>query len=277
MGETEIPQNGPVEGTSRILRELLRTPAFKKSVNVVLSDLDPENTGLLVQTLVWEDVEFFLSTFSSLPVLLNILARFLVELLRQMGNFTPDLITGFMAGIIEGLEADRLGEGIGLIVMLLLEMGATDNEELKAAGPEFIKQFSRGLAGALEGEAGEGQSGGALLVEKLVPVLSNMASSAGELAAQKDSATSALVKSISEGIGKVSSENPQFMNSVVSPLLESWHSAVNVTGPGKAGKRPGKAVKRPGKAVKAAEKATKSPGKAGKGSKQAGKAKGRST
>ena len=270
MGETEMPQKGPVEGSSRILRELLRTPSFKKSINVVLSDLDPENTELLVQTLVWEDVEFFLSLFSSLPILLNILARFLVELLRQMGNFTPELVSSFMAGIIDDLEADRLGESVGLTVMLLLEMGATESPGFKAAGPEFIKRFGQGLAGALEGEAAEGQSGGTLLVDRLVPVLSNMASSAGESAAQKDSRTSALVGSISEGIRKVSSENPEFMNSVVSPLLESWRKAVKVTGPGKAGKRPDKAVKGAGKA-------TKSPGKAARGSKQAGRAKGRSS
>jgi hypothetical protein len=267
MGETETPQKGPVEGTSRILRELLRTPSFKKSINVVLSDLDPENARLLAQVLVWEDVEFFLSLVNSLPVLLNVLVELLVELVRQLDNFPDELISGFVAGIIDGLDADGLGKGLGLAVMLLLKMGATENVELKEAGPELVKRFSRGLAGALEAETAEGQSAGALLVEKLVPTLSSMASHMGESAAQKDSKTNALVESISDGIQKVSSDNPQFMDSVVSPLLESWRKATGA---------PVKPARAPGKKAKAPAKPAKAPGKAAKAATKAGKAKGRS-
>jgi hypothetical protein len=230
MAETEMPKKGPFEGSSRVLRELLRTPSFKKSVNLVLNDLDPENAGLLAQTLVWQDVEFFLSLFSSLPILLNILVRFLVELLRQLGNFTPELISSFMASIIDDLEADSLGAGVGLTLMLLLDMGATDSEDLKAAAPNFVQRFSRGLAGALEGEAAEGQSAGSLMVDKVVPVLSNMASKMGESAASKDSQMSALVTSVTNGIDKVASENPQFIQSVVNPLVDSWRRAVEGEG-----------------------------------------------
>jgi hypothetical protein len=246
MGETEIPQKGPVEGTSRILRELLRTPAFKKAVNVVLSDLDPENAGLLAQALVWEDVGFFLSTMSSLPSALNVFIKFAEELVRQLGFFPPDLISSFVAAIIDGLDAEALGEGAGLLVMLLLEMRATENAELKEAGPKFVESLSRGMARTLDTGAGEGRSAGALLVEKLVPVLSDMASRAGETAAQKGSRTNELVKNISEGIQKVSSDNPQFMDSVVSPLLESWRKAVK--SPAKPAKKPAKAARKPAKA-----------------------------
>ncbi len=67
MSEEPIQPSGPIEGASRVLRELLRTPGFKKAVRTLITELDPENTALLVRTLMWEDPEFFLGLMGAAP------------------------------------------------------------------------------------------------------------------------------------------------------------------------------------------------------------------
>jgi hypothetical protein len=71
MEATPVLRRGPIEGTSRVLRELIRTPRFKKTVGILIRELDPENAGLLVRTLMWEDPEFFLSLLGAAPDVIN--------------------------------------------------------------------------------------------------------------------------------------------------------------------------------------------------------------
>jgi hypothetical protein len=221
MEESSVPRRGPVEGTNRILRELLRTPRFKKTVNVLLSQLDPENVALVVRTLIWEDPEFFLSLLGSAPSLINMGVNGLAETCRQLGNFPTGLLASFLAQTTEELDAEKLGETIGLTVLLTLSIGEADNPLLGPAGTDFATRFGRGLASSMAEGAGEDESASDLLLGKLLPALGTMAQKLGEQAAREGSEINTLVSGLAEGIRTLASENPDFMRSFVVPLVEA--------------------------------------------------------
>lgn len=221
MEDSSVPRKGPVEGTNRILRELLRTPRFKKMVNVLLSQLDPENVALVVRTLVWEDPEFFLSLLGSAPALINMGVNGLAETCLQLGNFPTGLLASFLAQTTEELDAESLGETIGLTLLLALRIGEVDNPLLGSAGTDFATRFGKGLASSLAEGAAEEESASDLLLGKLMPALGTVASKLGEQAGREGSEINTLVKGLTEGVRTLASENPEFMRSFVAPLVEA--------------------------------------------------------
>lgn len=225
MIEVTVPRSGPIEGTSRVLRELLRTPRFRKTVNILLSELDPENAGLLVRTIIWEDPEFFLSLFGAVPDITNVAINALLELPRQLSTFPPGLLVGFLEETVGALDAEHLGEAVGRMWLLFAGLGESGGgEALAGAGSGFARGFKKGLAGVLS-EAG-GENGAAGLVERMLPAIGSTAAQLGKEAAREGSETSAAVKKIAGGIKKMAMDNPDFFIAVVAPLVEAGRQAL---------------------------------------------------
>jgi hypothetical protein len=224
MAEEVAPRSGPIEGTSRVLRELLRTPRFRKTVNILLSELDPENAGLLVRTIIWEDPEFFLSLLRATPDIANAGIFGLLELSRQLSNFPPGLLANFFAGVLSDLDGERLGEALGRTWLLMADLGESGGGEIGTAGTGFARAFEKGLYAVLA-EAG-GEEGSAGLVERIIPAVGSAAAKLGKEAAREGSETSATVQKIAEGIHRVAAENPDFIREVVAPLVEAGRQAL---------------------------------------------------
>lgn len=226
MAAMDGPRRGPVEGTSRVLRELLRTPRFKASVRVILRDLDPENGALLARTLMFEDPEFFLSLVGATPALLNTAIAALSEMAAQAATFPPGVLTGFMAGMLEQIDARGLGLAAGQTLALSARLTATRDAELAKASSGFWEGVGAGIAESLPAgtEAGEGATG--LLLDALMPLLGSLVSRMGSQAVKEGSEARRLVRGIAQSMRAIASENPEFMQEVVVPLVAAGREAL---------------------------------------------------
>ena len=221
----EQARQGPIEGISRVLRELLRTPRFKASVRIILRELDPENAALLVRTLVWEDPEFFLSLLSSTPSLLNAAIAGVDEATSQLANFPTLLLTGFMAGLIEEVDARRLGHAAGQALVLSARLAAVNDENLAGAAAGFWEGLGEGITESLPGaEAGQGVVG--LLLDTLVPMLGSAVERLGSEAVREGSEARQLVRGIADNMRQIAGQNPEFMQEVVVPLIDAGREAL---------------------------------------------------
>jgi len=194
MSELPSPRRGPIEGTSRVLRELLRTPNFKKTVKILLNELDPENAGLLVRTIMWEDPEFFMGLLGATPSLVSASVEGTRELSSQMLSFPPRLLAGFMRVMIDGVEVEPIGEAVGNTLVLLARINSLQDEELRASAAGFWEGVGRGFKRSLD----EGAE------------------------------TAGLVESLAESIRAVARENPEFIRNVVIPLVQAGRDALAI-------------------------------------------------
>ncbi|MBU1943651.1 MAG: hypothetical protein KKE36_08275 [Actinobacteria bacterium] len=199
MTDDTAPRNGPIEGTGRILAELLRTPRFKQTVSILLSELDPQNAALLVRTLLWTDPEFSLGLMAAAPDLLNAGIVAVDELVRQLAGFPPALLGQFAAQALAGLDAERLGSTLGGIAVLAATTGAAAGDSLADAASAFVGRFAGGLS-SVEGM--------------------NVAD---------------LARGLAGGITSFAAENPEFMKSVVGPLAGACREALDIAGAGGEG------------------------------------------
>jgi len=231
MTEGPVQPGGPIEGASRVLRELLRTPGFKKAVRMLITELDPENTALLVRTLMWEDPEFFLGLMGAAPSIANTMVEGSMELTRQLSSFPPPLLAGFLAGIVERLDGESLGEMIGTTLALLVRLSELGDESLAEASAGLSRGMSRGLARSLSGDE-QAQSAADALLEKLLPLAASHVSCIGKEAKREGSDTARLVQGIAEGMKDIARDNPEFVEGVVAPLVEAWRASIAVPGDG---------------------------------------------
>ena len=116
MSQDISAHGGVIEGLSRILRELLRTPRFRESARILLDGLDPGEAAALVKTLWSEDPELFLGLLSGLPSLASAAIEGGAELLRIIAYFPPELRESLAAGITAEFDAERLGEAAALLL-----------------------------------------------------------------------------------------------------------------------------------------------------------------
>ncbi|MHA1570120.1 MAG: hypothetical protein ACTSXZ_11680, partial [Alphaproteobacteria bacterium] len=95
---------------ARILREVLRTPAFRDIIKLNLAATKPEAARELVRTLIWEDPNLSLSLAAASPQTINALVEALLELGRQLGRFPPDLTDQYVRQIAAEVDGERLRE-----------------------------------------------------------------------------------------------------------------------------------------------------------------------
>ncbi len=137
---SETIDRGVLDALDRMLASAIGRPAFKDGARILLTNLDPQGAPQLVRTLLWRDVELPLGILGALPQLANILIGILAELLRQVeGKFSPELLDGFAASLLEDIDKQALAEiltrGQPLVARLapLIERAW---EEVQAQGPE---------------------------------------------------------------------------------------------------------------------------------------------
>jgi len=214
---------GPVDGLARILRELLRTPRFKRSVGIIISELDPGSARLLVRTLVWEDVAFFLSLAGSSPDIVNTFIIALDELMAQMSNFPEPLLTGFTASIIEKLDGESLGRALAGSLKLASGIASMEDNGVKGSLNDLKREVVKGFAGDRERATRK-------MVDSLLPMVSEWMGRAGKQSLVEGSPTNLALKAFSEGIRHALEQNPEFVRGVAAPLADAWRDALDRAG-----------------------------------------------
>ncbi len=225
MEATSMPRRGPIEGTSRIVRELLRTPRFKRSVGIILGELDPENAGLLIRTIMWEDPEFFLSLLGAAPDVANAGINALLELVRQLSGFPTGLLASFISMILDDVDAESLGKSVGETVQLLGKVRDGGGQGLVDSLSSLMRRFAIGVSGAPPA-AGASAVPADAFVNSLLPVIGSAAAALGDEAAREGSEINLAVRKMADGIREIASENPDFMQAVVAPLVEAGRAAL---------------------------------------------------
>jgi len=214
---------GPIDGLARIMRELLKTPRFKRSVGIIISELDPESARLLVRTLMWEDIAFFLSLAGSSPDIANACVIALDELMVQMSKMPQPLLTDFASGAVGKLDGEALGSALAGVLELIASISLTEDEGLRKSLEGLRLDVAKGFAR-------DDFSASEKLVEQTLPMVSAWMGRIGRESIVEGSPANRAVKAFSEGIRQAASENPEFVEGVVMPLADAWRDAFEEAG-----------------------------------------------
>jgi hypothetical protein len=136
MEEMVMEQAGVSE---RLLRELIKSPKFKASLKVFTGNIDPANAEGLVRTLLWEDVETFMGTVSTMPVLVNYSVAVVRELITQLNTFPTPLLIAFLSQLVESVDFKAMEQAVGEFKALLEKLQPVV-ESLKEASSGVLAQ-----------------------------------------------------------------------------------------------------------------------------------------
>ena len=145
MTEMTLEKHGVSE---RLLRELIKSPKFKASMKIFLANFDPETAKGLANSLMWEDVEFFMGTVSTMPALVNFLVALGREITAQLNTFPPPMLIAFMSQMVQGMDFEAMREAV-VEFKAVLDRLEPVVEELKEASSDVV-------AAAGAGEGGKG-------------------------------------------------------------------------------------------------------------------------
>lgn len=107
--ETTNTNKGVIDLANRILKELLKKPAFKDGVRTVMTNIDPASSRQFIRTLMWQDPEFSLALISALPPILNAALSGIDELLIQLREkMSPLLLHDFLHSIASSVDREPL-------------------------------------------------------------------------------------------------------------------------------------------------------------------------
>jgi hypothetical protein len=126
--ETSNPDKGVIDLSDRILKELLKKPAFKDGVRTVINNIDPASSRQFVRTLLWQDPEFFLGLISALPPVVNAALSGIDELLIQLQEkISPLLLHDYLRSMALCLDSEALeriiknGKELSVIILAIAD------------------------------------------------------------------------------------------------------------------------------------------------------------
>lgn len=205
----EEQSNGDKGMLDRVLREALRTPKFKATLNVMLSSLDSKSTASLVRTLFWTDPGVILSLVGSLPTIINMLVEWLRETLEQFNGFPRPTMLDLMESLVVGINGAPIGEAAANISVLAKKFESEDAAKLKMAGQNLAADLNKGHREKMGLPADA-----PLTIERWIGGVTARAK-------DPDSLTSTLIRTTAEAM----QNNPDFAIYVMRPLLESVFAA----------------------------------------------------
>jgi hypothetical protein len=115
-----------------LVRELIRTPAFKELLLIHLRQVEPANAREVVKAAIWEDVAFSMGVVGATPGLVNSLAEALLELGAQLGNFTGDILREFLVKLGQDLDTEAIKSIPAAYAPVVNELLLEDREALDA-------------------------------------------------------------------------------------------------------------------------------------------------
>ncbi len=103
---TDRQANVESSGSPAVLREILRTPAFRELIRIQLDGADGATGRQLVRNLVEEDVQLPLELAACSPGALNATISAALELGRHLSGLPEPLLQAYIEGILAELDAD---------------------------------------------------------------------------------------------------------------------------------------------------------------------------
>lgn len=126
----------PAEGG--VMKEVLSTPFVKDIIRINLQNIKPDKTHPLVNTLIWQDPEVFLSILGSIPHIVNSGAGALAEAGKQIGEkFSPVLLRDYIGSIVNDIDTGEL--------KVLAEAYAALGKNLWDVSPEFREAAGKAI------------------------------------------------------------------------------------------------------------------------------------
>lgn len=225
---TQIPETktstasrrGVIAGSAGVLRELLATTRVRRSIEVILRDLDEENAPLIVDAL-FDDPALLLELLSAAPALVNGVTSAQQALLLRLAAIPPTLLQRFARRLLDQLDAEALGRLVATALLLAQRLGpALEAERLESA---FCRGFDEILAarGGAEGPLLE------TLIDELSENATRLAGRLGEASQRDDSTVARGVAALSRGVERVVGQNPALVTGVIRPLTTAWQRAVD--------------------------------------------------
>jgi hypothetical protein len=229
MSQDQTAKKGVIDGLARIATELIKTPRHKQTIRVLLRELDPENTPALVRAITQQDPELFLSLLAGVPTFTNIGIEAAREILFALSNFTPAMMGGFTSQIVEGVNAQRLGEAAALALVLSTRVARRREDSLNEELANFGQSFGKGFAQTL---LSLGETNPELvrdLTQAAVDGVSTAAGAIGKQAGVPGTTAQIFVSELTVGIQKIGAENPDFIANVVRPIADAIGEAAKPT------------------------------------------------
>ncbi|MHB8139021.1 MAG: hypothetical protein ACYDGO_11645 [Smithellaceae bacterium] len=141
METANSSDKGVIDLADRVLKELLKKPAFKDGVRTVLANIDPASSRQFVRTLMWQDPEFFLALISALPPIANAAISGIDELLIQLREkMSPLLLHDFLRSMACSVDRDTLESIVKNGKGLAVDLFAVADEVLKKTGEQTITE-----------------------------------------------------------------------------------------------------------------------------------------
>ncbi len=222
MSDSNLPkQKGILEGSSRVIRELLRSPTVKQSLRVLMRDLDPHNAPLLVKALTQADPELTFSALASLPAIINSAAEAGLEISAEASNVTFALREEFFAQFTSDIDAEKLGRLFAEILILKAEFLSHENQSQREAGQVFAKDFAAGFSSSVQ-DKGKGKDIAEAFVDFFLRGAESVVEKIGEDIAREDSVSLHAVQKITRGANDIANNHPEVIAQVAAPLAQVW-------------------------------------------------------
>ena len=115
---------GAYEGAgARILKEIIRTPAFLDIVRTNVKGLDRESAREVAKALIWEDMELSLGIVGTLPEFVNYLVAFAGELAVQISGIPGELLGQYLSQASRAIDVEAIRELPGAFAPLVESAG----------------------------------------------------------------------------------------------------------------------------------------------------------
>ena len=139
METANSSDKGIIDLADRVLKELLKKPAFKYGVRTVIKNIDPASSRQFVRTLMWQDPEFFLALISALPPIVNAAITGIDEILIQLREkMSPLLLHDFLRSMASSVDRETLESIVKNGKGLAVDLFAKEDEALKETGEQTI-------------------------------------------------------------------------------------------------------------------------------------------
>ncbi len=212
-------QKGLLEGASRILRELLRSPKVKESLFVLMRELDPQNAPLLIRSLTQSDPGLTFSALAAFPRLINAATEAGLEITSQAVDVAPALRDEFLAQFAADVDAEKLGRLCAEILILKSGILSSENPGMREAKNNFVDNFAAGFFSSIKDEK---QRIAETFADLIFSGLETAAGKINEDIAREDSLCLPIVEKATRGIGEIAVKNPEVIRQVAAPLAAAW-------------------------------------------------------
>jgi len=196
------PQCDPQGTGTRVLREIIRTPAFREILKLHVDSIDPASAGEMVRTLIQEDPNLSLSLMAASPRMVNYMVEALLEVGRQAGGFPPELMDEFVQQVSQEIDTNAM--------LRLPEVYKPLLERVSAANPEMREKVADGMFAAING-----------FIRAYVSILRNMQDGAGDSAKSRTIDGEALGEAFSlstRALNRSIARNPGFLRDLMANL-----------------------------------------------------------